>query len=497
MTERDITSTRSTLEYLRQSGQLLVIKAAVDPYLEVSGIIKALDNSFTLLFENIKGYPQARIMAGMFSRTDRVMSIFGAAAEGTGLKLKGLAALENRIPPLIVENAPCQFEVQTDDINIHRLIPVTTHTGADPGPILSGGLVLVDTPEFGRCIAYKRMHFRGADWASLMSNPTSHLAQIVAAYAKEHKNLPLTINISPPPSVLAVAGGGLLPKLIPLGSDELAIAGGLQGSAVEICRANTVDGYAIAASEWVIEGYIDTSEKVWESAAAEKTGDPELPFIPEGHGYMGMALEVQKFHVTAVTRRQDRPIYYAPLSHSFESPRMQIPINQALQYQALHDGFPTLVRDISALDGMKGRWYGLIVQVTKQSAADDAVVGGIIRAAFETAGSLRMVMVVDEDIDNHSPDEVIWALGTRLEAARDLMVLPPRDPGGIRVETVGPFAPVTRLGFDATIPFLHRARYRRGEYPEVDLARWLRPEQIAAARGLQGDYARLQARKRV
>ncbi len=58
----------------------------------------------------------------------------------------------------------------------------------------------------------------------------------------------------------------------PTGEDEIGAAGALQGSPVEIVRAKTVDAYAIANAEWVIEGYIMPSERVWETEEAKRLG---------------------------------------------------------------------------------------------------------------------------------------------------------------------------------------------------------------------------------
>lgn len=485
---------RRTLKWLEDRDELIQIDDEIDPRFEISGLIKALDNGLPLLFRNVKNYPGKCVTAGLFSRLDRMADMFGAADAGIGLKQRGIEAARNPVASKVVSNAPCQEIVRCENINVLEDIPVTTHTRTDPGPILSGGIVLLHEPGAGTDVSYKRIYFQGPDWASMLHVPGTHSAQIVERYAARKLRLPLTINISPPPAVMVVAAGGLIQDLLPLESDELAIAGGLGGVPVDLCPAKTVEAYAIAESEWVIEGYVDTAQLVAESSAKDVAPNLSAPFFPEYHGYLGRSQMTYKFQVTAITRRADNPIYYAPLAHSFESPNMQVITNRALQLAWLWDRWPELVQDINSLPGMKGR-FGLVVQVNKRDEHDDTVIRELMQAMFRGLGALRMVVVVDADVDIYDSDEVLWALATRMNAERDMLQLPPTvGPTGIRTETVGPFATVTRLGFDATMPFGHRREYDRGQYPQVKPEKWLSPSQLARVRSMQSDYARLLAR---
>lgn len=496
MVKKDITNCRGTLEFLKEEGELLTVGGKVDPIYEVAGIAKALDNSFALLFQNVKGYPNCRVLAGLFSRGERLAKIFGVSSPKE-LKFKGLEAIKNPIPPKMVDGGPCQEVVITQDIDVLKFIPIIQHTETDPGRILGGGNVLISGPDIGHCVSYKRTHFRGKDWASMAFSPGSHFEYWVLERRKERRNLPLTINICPSPAVQAVAGGGLIPTAIPVGSDELGIAGGIQGVPVEICGAKTVDAYAIANSEWVIEGYIDTSQVVWESEEGEKREDFSAPFFPESHGHLGRARTTYKFQATAITHRKDTPIFYAPLGHSFEYPYMVTFTNDAALYDLLNRQWPGLVTDVNALPSMMGL-LGIVIQVKKQRRRDEEHIKDLILAAWAFCSNLRMVVVVDEDVDIYNANEIIWALNTRINAKEDLILMPPGASwAGIKGKTIGPTAPVWRMGFDATVPFEHKWQYWRGEFPKVDLGKWFSQDEIAKVRALQSEYAKLMAEKRV
>ena len=113
MAQKDITSIRSTLEYLKEQRQLITVGGEVDPICEVSGIQKTLEDGPALLFENVKGYPGGvRILGNVFSRMENVAALFGVS-DPRRLKFKFLELIKNPVPPKVVEKAPCQEVVIT------------------------------------------------------------------------------------------------------------------------------------------------------------------------------------------------------------------------------------------------------------------------------------------------------------------------------------------------------------------------------------------------
>ena len=86
------------------------------------------------------------------------------------------------------------------------------------------------------------------------------------------------------------------------------MAGALQGSPIDLVKAKTVDAYAIAQSEWVLEGYVIEDERVWETDEAERLGrQGEAPLHPEWARYMGRAYRTPRaFELTAITQRSNK-----------------------------------------------------------------------------------------------------------------------------------------------------------------------------------------------
>ena len=176
MAKKDISSMRSTIEFLKSQGEVLVTETEVDPICEISGIQKSLDNGLVLVFENIKGYPGVRTVGDVFGTDQRVAEIFDLN-DGRKLKFKCLEAMRNPIKPEVVKEAPCQEVVVTDGIDVMATLPIIKHTERDGARILGCGNPLVSGKYFrgGFDISFKRMHFRGKDWGTLLAAPGTHL----------------------------------------------------------------------------------------------------------------------------------------------------------------------------------------------------------------------------------------------------------------------------------------------------------------------------------
>lgn len=500
MAKRDITSVRTTLDYLKDEGEVLSIKGQVDPILEIAGIQKALEDGPVLLFEDIKGYPGVRDLGNLFATRERAGKMLGVA-DPKKIKLKCIEAIKKPIPPTEVKEAPCQEVVITENIDVFSVMPVLKHTPRDAGRIIGGGNILISGRYFrgGSHISFNRIHFRGKDWGTIMSGPPTHLG--IAAYVDHRKErLPLTINICTPPAVMMVAGGGNVHTIIPQGADELAIAGALQGFPVEIVKAKTVDAYAIAQAEWVIEGYMDT-QSVWETEEAEKLGKGgEAPFFPEWPGYLGRAYRFRRFQATAITHRKDRPIFFSPLAHSFEGEYLITLLKEGCMLEVAERLMPGLVTDVNVLHGFSING-GIVLQVRKRAPWDEGHQRNVGMAMLVAEPGKRVVVVVDEDVDIYDADDVLWAITTRANPVTGIL----NGPRGGRGTLMQPMERTSGIGgggyeggivIDATVPLDLKWAFERAHYPsdQIDLKKWLSEAEIARIQSRQCEYARLMAR---
>ncbi len=495
-----LTSLRDTLSFLEREGEVQAIKGEVDPIYEISGIVKSLDNGPVVLFDNIKGYPGVRSTANVFSRKERLGKIFGLS-DFKELKLKCMEAMRKPIPPQVVKEAPCQEVVITENIDVPGTIPILKHTARDGARLLGSGNPLLTGKYFrqGTDISFKRMAFRGKDWSGILAAPGTHLGGSLV----EHRGqkVPLTINIGTPPAVLITAAGGGIHAILPPGCDEVGIAGAIQGFPVQLVKARTVDAYAVAQAEWVIEGFVDTSQRIWETEEAEKLGkDGVAPLFPEWPGYLGRAHRTFRFQATAITHRRDRPIFFTPLTHSMEHDLAMGPLTEACFFEIAERLIPGLTVDVH-IPPYVGISACVVYQVKKRSKADEGFQRNILQGAMSASIGLRFAIAVDEDVDIYSVDDLMWALVTRVDPATDIIVSGGGKRAGLmpieNYDAVGepqgkPSLLHGGMGIDATVPFDAKWAMERAHYPvdKVDLNKWLTTEQIAAARSLQGDYAR-------
>ena len=498
MRKKDVTSMRGTLEYLEGKNDLIRIKGEVDPIYEIAGIQKTLDKGPVIFFENIKDYPNFCNIGNFFSRRDRIADLFDVD-DSKRIKFRFIEALKKPLPPKIVDDAPSQEVVITDNIDVPAFLPIIKHTERDAGRILGSGIQLLMGSWFGSGshLSFNRIHFRGKDWATLATGQITHLGE-AAFNTHRDERIPLTVNINPSPAVQMVAGTWNVRPIVHYGMDELAIAGAFQGSPIEIVKAKTVDIYAIAKAEIVLEGYLEP-EKVWESEEAEKLKKlEEVPFFPEWVGYLGRSWLMRKLKITAITYRKDRPIFYTPLAHSLEYAGFDL-LREASFFEMAERIAPGIVIDVYVPEYLK--WgSGVIFQVRKSRAQEEGFQRNILMAALANAPGMRMVIAVDEDVDIYNTEDVMWAIESRVDPDNDILKLP----RGMRGIAAQPMEVIERgiggweggLAFDATKPFNKAWRFERPHYPvdKVDLKRWLTDEQIRNVQLQQTEYAKTLAK---
>ncbi len=491
---------RKTLEWLKEENadDVKVLTQEIDPLLEVGALNKALDDGPVFLCENIKGYPHARYVVNLSGRADRVAKLFGVD-DIRKAKFKIIEAAQNPIPPVIVADAPCQeIVIPGEEVDPFALFPMIQHTEMDGGRFFGSGVHFIGgkyAPGGGQ-LAHYRMSFRGKQHASINMVPGGH-GDIIADRFHNEK-IPCTVNICPPAAVELMSIGSLAPVAFP-NPDEIGMAGAIQGSPVALVKAKTVDAYAVANSEWVIEGYIVPYERVWESAEAEKSGrQGDTPFHPEWARYLGRAYRGRKFEITAVTRRKDKPLYYVPFFGSMEGIH---PFVEAAFYKLSDIIAPGFVTDVSNFLGLTA-WSGIVFQCKKRRRSDEGLQRNILAAAMGAVRGLRLAMIVDEDVNIHQPEDLFWALTTRVNPDTDILrgfagrgqsyQPAERMAAGAGAGTVTPTSIFEGgIGIDATAPLNAQEHFTRPRYNvNIDLTKWLTEGEIGKIRANQREYMR-------
>jgi len=412
---------REWLRALESAGQLQRVAREVDPHLELAAEVDRR-GEVPLYFERVRGsaYPVA---AGLCSRRE-------ALALGLGVPVDGLlaalsAALREPLPPEVLpDGAPCQ-EVVEEVVDLTRL-PVLTHLSADGGPYVTAGVAVVRDPELGRNISYHRlMRLDQRRFAArLVQRRGTH-----TAWERAGRELEIAVCIGNSAAVLLAAAMSPAP-----GVDELAIAQALAPTPLVRCR--TVDLEVPADAEIVLEGRI-TADLV-----------DEGPFLDLTET-MDIVRRQPVVEITCITHRRDA-VYQALLPGGLEHKLLMGMPREPTIFERVNEACQCL--NVVLTPG-GGSWLHAVVQIHKMRADDGR---RAIEAAFQGHGSLKHVLVVDDDIDIYNPSELEWVIATRFQAGEDLILLPDQpgsslDPSARHVP--GQKSRTDKMGLDATVPW--------------------------------------------
>src|SRR5438093_492262 len=266
-TSEHMRSLRGMIEWLRASGRLLETDAVVDPDLEITGVQKHFDGSYPILFKNVKGYPHLECVTNLYAKMDIIEDLFGW--KDPQERTRRLAqAITHPIPPIEVPSseAPCQETVITDDLNVNKWVMAIRHTALESEKTIGSGNSVVVGEYFhgGSHIGYNRMNARWGNVCTFQSAPGAHMWQIITEHYKDEKPIPLTMCFGLPPAATLIAGGGFDYVVLPRGGDELGAAGAVQGFPIRIVKARTVDAWAVADCDLVLEGHLYPRDKRYE-----------------------------------------------------------------------------------------------------------------------------------------------------------------------------------------------------------------------------------------
>jgi 2,5-furandicarboxylate decarboxylase 1 len=437
---------RSALGRMAEAGRLTAYTAPADPHLEVAAIMKKLDGGPALVFTAVDGYPMP-VVGNLLACQANCEAAFGT--DFNGIREFITRALGAPQPPVIVEKAPAQERVHTRDIDLARLLPALHHTAADAGRFVTAGIVIVRDPDTGTYNAsYHRLQLTGERRTAIKLDYGRHLRLAFERAKRKGEALPIAVCIGSDLALHYTAA--TMGSQMPEHADELAVAGGLCGRPLPVVKAVSQDLLIPAETEIVLEGRMLTDATITEGPFGE--------FV----GYLSPADQAPVFEVTALTHRE-RPIYHAINGYGRETIMLRKYVLEASLLKVLQAAVP-IVTDAEMTAGGLHRFHA-VVQVKKATPQHDGLQRNAIFAAFGALKDLDMVIVVDEDIDIRDPHDVEYALATRMEASRDITVMPAaRGHEYIRVGQNGIRA---KLGIDATVPFAEKARFARCVFEDV------------------------------
>ncbi len=400
---------REFLGVAEQCGRLRRVKESVDPSWEPASIAKwmflalPVAERFGLMFEDVIG-----------ARFPLVTGALGASIDTYALALetkpdalndKWLSGLANPHDPVRVNQAPCQENVQLGvDATLANLpIPVWT-PGKDPSAYITTITVTQDVKSGAQNMGVYRTQVRDDQSVIVNLNPGRQGHTYAQTWLKKGQPAPIAWVVAAEPTVQLATVANL-----PLGVDEITIAGGLKGAPIELVQAKTSDLLVPAHAEFIIEGEVLPGEM-----------EIEGPF-GESAGYMSRAALKPVARITAITHRNDA-IYYGLSSQMppSESTVLQSLANAPVIIHMLRNDFGEQTVCDAHIDLMFGGGGAHIIIAMKTLATGHAKKVGKLVAEHTL---LKRITMVDEDVDPHDPLDLDWAMSSHYDPQRDTEII--------------------------------------------------------------------------
>ncbi len=377
---------REYIHSLANRKKLIRVSEPISKTLEIAGVLKQCEPA-TVLFENVRETPFP-VIGNLFCSKAAFADYFGIRVAEIIPFL--LSAIQKPVACEIVTNAPCQ-EVVLDMPDLDQM-PILFHCAGDGGNYISSGVVLASHPVYGQNADFHRcMQFSRTEM-SVRVVRNRHFDR----YLRDQKDVDVAICIGNAPNVLVAAATS-----VELGVNELEIANALEP--FQVVQAKTSNLLIPAETEFVIEGTIHL----------DKT-HAEGPFVDLTETY-DVTRQEPVLEVKAITHRRDA-IWHALLPGALEHKLLMGMPREPTIFKKVNEVVRCL--DVNVNPGGCS-WLHAIVQIDKQTQDDGKKA---IEAAFSGHSSCKHVYVVDKDIDIYNSLEVEWAMATRFQGDRDLVV---------------------------------------------------------------------------
>ena len=421
---------RDFISQLEKKGLLKRISVEVDPYLEITEICDRTlkQGGPALLFENVKG-SSVPVLANLFGTTQRVAMGMGEddieALREVGKLLaflkepdppKGLKDAWEKMPvfkqvlnmaPKEIKKAPCQdIVIEKDDVDLNT-IPIQTCWPGDVAPLITWGLVVTKGPEKERqnlgiyrqqVIAKNKVIMR---WLAQRGG-----ALDFKEWQQQHPGEPFPIAVAlgaDPATILAAV------TPVPDALSEYGFAGLLRGSKTEVVKCALSELQVPASAEYILEGFIYPDEMAEEGPYGDHTG------------YYNETEMFPVFTIERITHRKD-PIYHSTYTGRppDEPAILGVALNEVF-IPILQKQFPEIIDFYLPPEGCSYRVAVVSMKKQYPGHAKRVMMGvwSFLRQFMYT----KFVIVVDEDVNTRDWQDVIWAMSTRVDPARDFTLV--------------------------------------------------------------------------
>jgi 2,5-furandicarboxylate decarboxylase 1 len=437
---------RQFLDRLRAAGELIDLLQPVD-IRHIGTLVDQSDKA--ILFHNVIGYGMP-VVSGIIRSRERAIMSMGCKTYGE-IEQKLKHGIDHPIPPIMVNTSPArEVTMIGDEVDLFKL-PIPMSSIYDGGPMITAGVVIAKDPELGMNSGIYRFIVKEKSLTGIDIVTPNNMRMFAQRAYEAKRPLPISISIGTHPLEIMASG-----YRAPLGVDEMHIAGGLRGEHIALAPCKTIDVPYIADAEIVLEAEILPTGWTW----------PEGRF-GEFTRLMGGLHWNPLVRIKAISHRKDA-IYYS-LHMPWENTWLAAPTRYAAIRQALRTA-GVAVKDINVTLGGCAFWHA-VISIKKQAGE-----GKNALLAALSVMDLKHVVVVDDDIDVFNPMDVEWAIATRVQGDRDVLIVTnargkPLDPS-LPPTPHGQVPTTAKIGIDATIgEGIPKERYERIAYAYADTAK--------------------------
>lgn len=416
---------------------VLRVEEEVSPEYQATAFTEALERSGrspVVMFERVGGSPFP-VLTNLLGSRERMALALGV--NKSRLIAEYTQRFAGPIPEKLVSACPAQKNVYSGAQVGPALenLPFLTHYASDPAPYLTASLIVSADPDTGMSsIGYHRMMYKGGNRFGISLHSRKRLWDYQRRAEERGRNLPVACVLGVHP-LISLSSLGVIPREV----GKYEIAGGLFGEPLEVAEGMEVPLRIPAYAEIVIEGEILAGER-----------EPEGPF-GEFTNYSSYRSTENVFVAKAMYHR-DGAMYQSicPGRSAEHCGIMAIP-READLLRLLSSTVPGIKSVHVPISGCGLLHAYISMHKTAAGQGKQAIL-----TALGVDHCLKLVVVVDSDVDIFNDSDVLWALSTRFQADRDLVVAP-----GAMGVVLDPSADdqgrSARMGMDATEPLQKKA----------------------------------------
>lgn len=436
-----MTDLRSWLGMLDSRGELVRLKAPIGPDQDVAAVLERADGRRAVRFDDVEG-AEFPLVGNTVPGREHLGLALGCDPHAVADRFA--AALDDPAPCPQVE--PADAPVLANRLTGDRLLsalPLTRQHSQDGGLYLTSALVVVRDPASGRMnLSINRLQAAGERELRALLLP-GRLRRIFTEAEAAGRDLDVALVVGVHPALVLASQSPADREL-----DDYGVANALAPEPIELVAAPTVDALVPARAEFVLEGRFRAGRREAEGPFGE---------YPRTYGPGGPAPVIELLEGW----HRDDAVFQTILSGGREHfyaggvPR-EAACMRALRRAGL---------DVAGLRLPESGSCRLSAVVALRNPAPGAASTAMM-TLFLTASTIKQVTVVDDDVDVLDDEQVGWAVATRVQADRDLLVVP--NAKGSSLDPSADGALTAKLGIDATVPSADRDRYRQMRVEPAD-----------------------------